>query len=184
MFQFLPSAKGIPVIKQPLSKIPLTLLAFWAVTAITMSAQTFTTLVDFNGTNGGRPRSSLIQGPDGNFYGTTTVGGLNGSGTVFKMTPAGKLTLVYSFCSLTDCNDGATGGQLLLGSDGNAYGFTSTGGANCHDLATIGCGTIFKLTPRKTLTTIYSFCAETNCTDGWTPNSLIQASDGSFYGTT
>ena len=149
-----------------------------------MSAQTLTTLVKFNGTHGGQPEFSLLQAPDGNFYGTTSLGGTKGGGTVFKMTPAGKLTVLYNFCSLINCNDGATAGQLVLASDGNAYGFTVTGGANCHDLADIGCGTIFKPTPQKTLVTLYSFCVHTNCTDGWNPDSLIQASDGNFYGTT
>jgi len=73
---------------------------------------------------------------------------------------------------------------LLLASDGNAYGSTVIGGANCHQLTGSGCGTIFKLTPQKTLVTLYSFCVQTNCTDGWNPDSLIQASDGNFYGTT
>jgi len=73
---------------------------------------------------------------------------------------------------------------LLLARDGNLYGYTGSGGANCHQLADIGCGTIFKLTPQKTLVTLYSFCVQSNCTDGWNPDSLIQASDGNFYGTT
>lgn len=166
------------------SKIPLTLLAFCVVTVMTMSAQTLTTLIDFNNSNGGQPDFSLVQGSDGNFYGTASTGGVNSGGTVFKMTAGGKLTVLYSFCSLTDCNDGAGPGQLILASDGNAYGFTITGGANCHQLALIGCGTIFKLTPQKTLVTLYSFCVLTNCTDGWNPDSLVRASDGNFYGTT
>lgn len=148
---------------QHLSRISLTLLGFCVLTVVTMSAQTLATLVKFNGTNGGQPESSLLQAPDGNFYGTTSPGGTNGGGAVFKMTPAGKLTALYNFCSLTDCNDGATAGQLVLASDGNAYGFTVIGGANCHDLADIGCGTIFKLTPQKTLVTLYSFCVQTDC---------------------
>ena len=166
------------------SKIPLTLLAFCVVTVMTMSAQTLTTLIDFNNSNGGQPDFSLVQGSDGNFYGTASTGGVNSGGTVFKMTAGGKLTVLYSFCSLTDCNDGAGPGQLILASDGNAYGFTITGGANCHQLALIGCGTIFKLTPQKTLVTLYSFCVLTNCTDGWNLDSLVRASDGNFYGTT
>ena len=169
---------------QHLAKIPLTLFAFCAVTAITMCAQTLTTLVDFNNGNGGQPVFSLLQAPDGNFYGTTSVGGTNSGGTIFRMIPAGKLSLLYSFCSLTDCNDGADPGQLLLANDGNAYGFTVNGGANCHQLAIIGCGTIFKITAQKTLTTLYSFCVQTTCTDGWNPDSLVLATDGNFYGTT
>jgi uncharacterized repeat protein (TIGR03803 family) len=169
---------------QHLSKIALTLFAFCVVTVITMSAQTLTTLVDFNNSNGGQPDSTLVQGSDGNFYGTASAGGTNLAGTIFKMTPAGKLSVLYNFCSLTDCNDGSDPGQLLLASDGNLYGFTVTGGANCHQLSDSGCGTIFKLTPQKTLVTLYSFCVQTNCTDGWSPDSLVLATDGNFYGTT
>ncbi|HKF01757.1 MAG TPA: choice-of-anchor tandem repeat GloVer-containing protein [Candidatus Sulfotelmatobacter sp.] len=161
-----------------------TLVAFCVMTVITMSAQTFTTLAKFNGTNGGQPEFSLVQGSDGNFYGTTSTLGTSTGGTVFKMTPGGRVTVLYNFCSLTDCDDGAEPGQLLLASDGNAYGFTVTGGTNCHQLALIGCGTIFKLTPQKTLITLYSFCVQTNCTDGWNPDSLVLATDGNFYGTT
>src|SRR5579871_1536248 len=170
--------------RQHRSKTLLTLFAFCVVTAVTMSAQTLTSLVKFNGANGGQPESSLIQASDGNFYGTTTAGGTNSGGTIFRVTPAGKLTVVYSFCSLTDCNDGGMPGQVLQARDGNAYGFTVTGGANCYQLVEIGCGTIFKLTPQKTLTTLYSFCVQTNCADGWNPDSLIQGTDGNFYGTT
>lgn len=169
---------------QQFSKIPMTLFALCVVTVVTMSAQTLTTLVKFHATNGGHPDFGLVQGSDGNFYGTTSTGGTGNGGTVFQMTAAGKLMTLYNFCSLTDCDDGAQPGQLLLANDGNAYGFTILGGANCHQLAQIGCGTIFKLTPQKTLVTLYSFCVQTNCTDGWNPDSLVLATDGNFYGTT
>ena len=56
--------------------------------AITSPAETFTTLANFNGI-GANPQSSLVQGADGNFYGTTQDGGANGYGTVFKITPGG-----------------------------------------------------------------------------------------------
>jgi uncharacterized repeat protein (TIGR03803 family) len=86
---------------------------FCAVAAIALPAQNFTTLVDFNGTNRSGPAVSLLQGFDGNFYGTTPLGGANstcesgaGCGTVFKITPAGTLTTLYSFCALTNCSDG------------------------------------------------------------------------------
>mgnify|MGYP002401987095 CR=1 FL=1 len=160
------------------------LLAFCVVAAITMSAQTFTTLVDFDQTNGGQPAAALVQGLDGNLYGTTSSGGANNGGTVFRMTPEGKLTTVYSFCSKANCTDGSDPGQILLGNDGNFYGFTITGGANCLELSNSGCGTIFKITPAGTFSTIYSFCALTNCADGWAPNALIQGPDGNFYGIT
>ena len=48
----------------------------------------------------------MIQGSDGNFYGTTSVGGNAGAGTVFKLTPAGDLTTLYTFCSVANCGDG------------------------------------------------------------------------------
>jgi len=96
-----------------------------------LSAQTFTTLASFNGLNGknfaGGP--SLTQGLDGNFYGASYYGGANGYGTVFKVTPAGALTTLYSFCALSNCADGSYPyGTLLLGTNGNFYGTTQMGG--------------------------------------------------------
>src|SRR5208282_3654441 len=90
--------------------IPLVLII---ATAIASPAQTFTTLASFDGTNGEEPVGSLVQGLNGNFYGTTYVGGVNssdcdgdGCGTVFEITPAGQLTTLYSFCSQPNCADG------------------------------------------------------------------------------
>jgi uncharacterized repeat protein (TIGR03803 family) len=85
-------------------------------TTIVASAQTFTTLASFSGTNGKFPRGmALVQGVDGNFYGTTQYGGANcnngnrtGCGVVFKVSPTGKLTRLYSFCSLANCADATT----------------------------------------------------------------------------
>jgi uncharacterized repeat protein (TIGR03803 family) len=93
-------------------------------TAIASPAQTFTTLVNFNYTNGANPYfMSLVQGTDGNLYGTTEGGGANGEGTVFKVTPTGTLTTLYSFCAKTNCTDGSVPfGGLVLGTDGNFYG--------------------------------------------------------------
>lgn len=150
-----------------------------AATAIASPAQTFTTLVNFNGANGAAPQpEGLVQGTDGNLYGTTLQGGANNSGTVFKMTPAGTLTTLYSFCSQSvqvACSDGnSPAGALVQATDGNYYGTASFGGA-------FGAGTVFKITGSGSLTTLHSF----NNTDGRQPNSrLFQASDGSFYGTT
>jgi uncharacterized repeat protein (TIGR03803 family) len=144
--------------------------------AIASSAQTFTNLVSFDGTNGASPFFvSLVQGTDGNLYGTTVAGGANGAGTVFRITPSGTLTTLHSF----DTTDGASPyAGLVQGIDGNFYGTTEAGGAN-------GFGTVFKITAAGTLTTLYSFCAQTNCTDGSEPTSaLAQATDENFYGTT
>lgn len=133
--------------------------------------------------DGQAPLSRLIQGSDGNFYGTTVAGGPNSSGTVFKITPRGTLTTLYSFCAqpLFGCPDGRSPlGGLVKGSDGNFYGTTSEGGIE------IGRGgTIFKMTPNGSLTTLYNFCALATCPDGSMPaGSLIQGEDGDFYGMT
>jgi uncharacterized repeat protein (TIGR03803 family) len=145
-----------------------------------------TTLYSFcapsNCTDGSNPVAGLVQGTDGNFYGTTYGGGASNYGTVFKITPGGKLTTLYSFCARggASCTDGIEAqGGLVLGSDGNFYGTTLEGGANNH-------GTVFKITPKGTLTTPYSFCSQGGvCTDGSYPEAgLIQGTDGNLYGTT
>ena len=147
-----------------------------AAMAMTSPAQTFTTLLNFDGTDGSQPLGPLTQGTDGNLYGTTIFGGAHRYGTVFKMTPrAGTLTTLYNFCSQTNCQDGAypTPG-LVLAIDGNFYGTTNSGGTG-------GSGTVFKITPNGTLTTLHTFAFR----DGANPTSgLVQATDGNFYGTT
>lgn len=160
----------------------------------------FTTLYTFphcsktSCTEGSNPYSGLLQAGNGNFYGTTTSGGIfldecgGGCGTIFEITPAGKLTTLYRFCSLSNCADGMNpDGGLVQGSNGNFYGTTKWGGANACYLVSIdyGCGTVFEITPQGELTTLYSFCSQANCTDGIYPSStLVLATDGNFYGTT
>jgi uncharacterized repeat protein (TIGR03803 family) len=150
-----------------------------AATAIASPAQTFNTLVDFNNTNGAHPFSvNLIQGADGDFYGTTFGGGANNEGTVFKIDIRGALTTLYSFCSQTNCPDGKSPGVgLLQAGNGNFYGTAAQGGAH-------GGGTVFKITPKGALTTLYDFCPQAPCVDGSVPESLIRATDGNFYGLT
>lgn len=148
---------------------------FCAATAIASRAQTLTTLVNFDYANGWEPMGTLIQGTDGNFYGTTYFGGANGEGTVFKVAPGGELTTLYSFCAQTGCTDGKQPeAGLVQATNGNFYGTTSQGGANNY-------GTVFEITAEGTLTTLHSF----NGADGANPGAaLIQASNGNFYGTT
>jgi uncharacterized repeat protein (TIGR03803 family) len=102
-----------------------------------------TTLVSFNGTNGSYPAAGLVQGSDGNFYGTTVSGGAGGLGTVFRVTPAGVLTTLVSFGKT---NGAAPLAALVQGSDGNFYGTTSLGG-NLSLNNGAGYGAVFKMTP-------------------------------------
>ena len=145
-----------------------------------------TTLYSFCSQSGcpdGSSPMGLVQATDGDFYGTTHDGGSNGYGTVFKITPSGTLTTLYSFCAQANCTDGSSTLALpVQATNGDFYGTTAAGGTNCAD--TGGCGTVFKITPSGTLTTLYSFCAQTNCADGVRPNGLVQGTDGNFYGTT
>ena len=131
----------------------------------------------------GGPMAGVIQALDGNFYGSTSVGGPSGNcrlgcGTIFQLTPAGDLTTVHTFSG----SDGSEPGSLIQATDGNFYGITWTGGSGTS-YSFNGNGTIFKITPPGTLTTLYSFCAQSNCGDGGGPSSLVQGSDGNFYGT-
>jgi len=161
-------------------------------------AGTLTTLYSFCALgypcpDGAGPRTGLVQGTDGNFYGTTGDGGSSNycegynCGTVFKITPQGALTTLYSFCSQSGCPDGALPYDgLVQGTDGNYYGTTGIGGSNsdCNDYDD-GCGTVFKIAPNGTLTTLYSFCSQSGCPDGAYPFAgLVQSTDGNFYGTT
>ena len=156
-----------------------------ATTPIALSAQTVTTLASFNGTDGAGPSAALIQATDGNLYGTAYVGGANYYGTVFKITPSGTLTTLYSFCSRTNCTDGGNpSAALVQAANGDFYGTTYEGGVHCN---AFGCGTVFKITPSGTLTTIYSFCPQSGCPDGEGEHPearLVQATNGDFYGTT
>src|SRR6202165_139351 len=134
----------------------LFVLVFCAVMSIASSAQTFTTLVNFAGTNGSTPYSmTLIQGIDGNLYGTTSGGGAHNHGTVFKMTPGGTLNTIYSFCVKTNCADGSMpSAGLVQATDGNFYGTTYFGGhVTAKGVCTSGCGTVFKITRGGVLTT-------------------------------
>jgi uncharacterized repeat protein (TIGR03803 family) len=150
-----------------------------------------TTLHRFVLTDGATPRGALIQGADGNFYGTTYEGGSTSTcpdgfrrcGTIFKITADGAFSTIYNFCSLANCVDGSNPvGGLLLGKDGNFYGTTYIGGSSTGCVR--GCGTAFQFTPSGALTTLHSFCTKANCADGMLPNAaLIQAADGNFYST-
>jgi uncharacterized repeat protein (TIGR03803 family) len=143
-------------------------------TASKPPAPVFKRLVNFDGTNGANPSRPPVQGPDGNLYGATPNGGVNHEGELFKMTAAGDLKVLYSFCPETGCLDGSSSGVLALGADGNFYGGAAQGGE-------FGYGTIFKFTGSGTPITLHSFDA----TDGASPfDKMVQGGDGNFYGVT
>jgi uncharacterized repeat protein (TIGR03803 family) len=155
-------------------------------TAIVSPAQvTFTTLVNFDGSNGAGPQTALTQGVNGNFYGTAG-GGTSGGGTVFELTPAGTLTTLHNFCSKEGCIDGESPASSLVQADnGDIYGVTLFGGSDYRDCPNTRCGTLFKINQSGMLTRFYSFCSLPDCADGAFPmGGLVQGNNGDLYGTT
>lgn len=124
--------------------------------------------------------SPLIVGSDGNLYGANGLGGAaNGAGTVYKLTFAGQLNVLYDFT--TSGSSGGGPGKLVQGTDGSFYGCANRGGFFGDPDGPNGDGTIFKLTPAGVITTLHTFMG----TDGRQSSSpLIQGADGSLYGTT
>ena len=140
------------------------------------STGSLTTLYEFGGvaTDGIFPHAGLAQGHDGYLYGTTTEGGTNSQGTMFRISSAGSLTTVYQFSAATEDESPVAG--LVLGSDGYFYGTTYGGGTNYE-------GTVFRISSAGTVTTLYQFGGL--ATDGHDPEAgLVQGSDSYFYGTT
>jgi len=133
---------------------------------------TLNTLYSFDGPDGAAPVAALLLGNDGNYYGTTAAGGTYGWGTVYKLTPSGTLTTLHSFAGYP--SDGASpDAALVLGIDGNYYGTTRGGGP-------MGIGTVFKITPSGTLTTLYNFGG--NRAGPYA--ALVRGADGDLWGTT
>ena len=153
--------------------------AIFKVSASGSLALVYSFCSETNCTDGSLPRAGLMQHSNGSLYGTTEGGGTNNRGTVFKLTPAGRLTVIYNFCNLAGCADGSQPyGGLIQASNGNLVGTTESGGQ-------YGFGSIFSITPAGTFTTLYSFCASTGCPDGASPSgTLVQGANGVYYGTT
>jgi uncharacterized repeat protein (TIGR03803 family) len=139
-----------------------------------------TNLYSFTGGNDGiYPHAALVQGSDGNFYGTISDLDTSDYGTVFKISPNGALTNLYSFTGGN--NDGYGPNGLVQGSTGNFYGTTVAGGAYTgQDGDTLG--TVFQISPNGVLTNLYSFTGGSD--GGWPYAGLVQGTDGNFYGTT
>nr|WP_317046582.1 choice-of-anchor tandem repeat GloVer-containing protein [Adhaeribacter arboris] len=138
------------------------------------SGGSFTVLKHLDNTKtGSYPNGSLVQGADGNFYGTTYQGGANNYGTIFKITPSGTLTVLRNFDNINDGRYPLS--TLVKGIDNNFYGTSQQGGL-------FNSGTIFKITPGGTFTVLHNL---DYVNDGGQPKgSLVQGSDGSFYGLT
>ena len=135
---------------------------------------TFSSLYSFPGGDSQQPLGELVGDDVGNLYGITSGDPNQGkNGTIFRITPDGQITTIYTFGGGTDGKNPTAG--LVRGRDGNFYGTTYgfMGGKPSY-------GTIFRLSPKGELTTLHTF----NGRDGWGPGPLMQASDGNFYGTT
>jgi uncharacterized repeat protein (TIGR03803 family) len=131
----------------------------------------FKTIGSFTYTNGYYPIAPLVQGTDGDLYGTTWEGGASGIGSVFRVTSKGKITTLHSF----NFYDGAyPRAPLVQGSDGNFYGVADEGGDNEF-------GTIFRISPKKKFAVLHSLTSS----DGeYSSGGLVAGTDGNFYGNT
>jgi uncharacterized repeat protein (TIGR03803 family) len=134
-----------------------------------------TTLYSFTGNlDGANPYSGLVRDSVGNLYGTTNLGGVYQNGVVFKLTPAGKQVVLYSFGA--QANDGVNPLGLIMDAHGNLYGVTTSGGA-------FNSGTVYKLDTKRHETILYSFTGTNG--DGVSPaGELVRDSAGNLYGTT
>jgi uncharacterized repeat protein (TIGR03803 family) len=133
--------------------------------------------------HGGEP-NSLIQGSDGNFYGTTFVSSEGNQsqpngGTVFSVTPNGQFTLLHTFLPGVKNNypNGNNPGPITEGSDGNFYGVTFNGGVPGH-------GVLYRVSRKSGFKVIHQFCSARNCTDGIIASELVAGLDGNLYGLT
>jgi len=136
---------------------------------------TFTTINNLSFSEGAALAAPLIQGSDGNLYGTAGTGGNAqlGCGTIFKLSTSGQVLWTYAF----PCGSGGYSpvGPLVQASDGNFYGTAASGGDSAN------CGSVFKLDQQGTVKTLYPF----HYTDGCEPYAgLTQGTDGNLYGTT
>lgn len=141
-------------------------------------------------TDGSFPGAGVVADGSGNLFGTTAYGGTPGAGVAFKLVPNGSSsveTVLYSFCTLTDCTDGANsivdGAGLMLDSSGNIFGTTYHGGGHDIDSDGGGGGTVFELNGSEHV--LYSFCAQANCSDGEHPQAgVVMDGAGNLFGTT
>jgi len=148
-----------------------------AATVVPTIGQTVTTLASFDNLDGTAPQGPLAQGQNGNFYGTTSYGGSQSSGTAFRIAASGLLETIYSFCAVACLHGGDPFGGLMLATGGNFYGTTSGGGAQLV-------GTVFKLSPAGALSTIYSLCGCQLRRRCFTVRRSCAGRERNLYGTT
>jgi uncharacterized repeat protein (TIGR03803 family) len=160
----------------------LAVLASLAVSVQTYASTTVTNYHNFDRSYPTLPNTQLTEANDGNFYGVTMAGGAYENGCIYQQTPAGVVTVIYSFGPYNSTTEANSDGyepntKLTLGSDGNLYGTTRSGGVD-------GLGTVFKATTAGVLTNLISFTGATGSYPGSDPSLLIQGSDGNLYGAT
>jgi len=154
-------------------------LLFFALSPAWAQTYTYEELYEFSGNQGENPSCTLVRDSHGNLYGTTVNGGAFGYGTVFKLGPAGKETVLYSFTGGADGGGGLYYGPpatLVRDSAGNLYGMTYQGG-------TANLGVVFKVSKTGHETVLHSFLGGA---DGLHPAgaNLLLDSQGDLYGTT
>ena len=178
-----PCSRIFRVLLLAMNVLPSVLLPTAASMAQTASPPTFSLLYQFkSGRDGSSPYSNLILDPQGNLYGTTLIDGAYSNGTVFKVTPAGKETVLHSFTGTG--GDGANPvAPLIRDAAGNLYGTTEYGGLY-GACGPNGCGTVFKIDPAGKETVLYRFTGIPGV-DGMNPQQgLVRDSKGNLYGTT
>jgi uncharacterized repeat protein (TIGR03803 family) len=120
--------------------------------------------------DGEDPNGPIVQAGDGNFYGTANGGGAGRAGTIYRLTPSGDFTLLYTFCTQPGCPDGSCPWGLALGPDGALYGATQSP------------ATVFKITLDGTFKLLATLCPGPDCGFAYAPP--VPATDGNLYGTT
>jgi uncharacterized repeat protein (TIGR03803 family) len=165
------------------------LLGFSSAFAIHAQTVSLQELYGFNcttsGCSDGKEPDALILASDGNLYGvaeySNTATGVAGGGTIFKMTPAGQVTVLYSFPENQSTGlfpNGYAPDAIAEGSDGLLYGAASVGG-----MTSASAGTLWRISKSGTgFQVLERYC--TTCTTGGFPNSIVSGSDGNLYGTT
>jgi uncharacterized repeat protein (TIGR03803 family) len=134
------------------------------------------------GSDGGNPYGGVFVDSSGNAYGTTAGGGASDSGVIFKLDANSAEAVLYNFCSLQNCTDGAfPQAAPIMDGDGNLYGTTQTGGVKCRAIK--GCGTVYRLTPSGSETVLHAFTDSEG--DGSYPESgLVMNRKGDLFGVT